>query len=91
MGTALFWGVMSYLPRAYGNIFIWAVYIPPSGNAAKAALSIADCAHQQLRNKPDTPLFVLGDFNHCKMEHALPGFQCSQDHPPPIQIIAPSS
>lgn len=57
-----------YLPRDYGNIFICAVY------ASKAASRIADCVHQQLENKPDAPIFVLGDFNHCKMDYALPGF-----------------
>ena len=64
-----------YLPRDYGNIFICAVYIPPSGNASKAASRIADCVHQQLKNKPDAPLFTLGDVNHCRLEQALPGFQ----------------
>lgn len=64
-----------YLPRDYGNIFICAVYIPPSGNASKAASRIADCVYQQLKNKPDALLFTLGDFNHCKLEYALPGFQ----------------
>ncbi|KAK0155032.1 RNA-directed DNA polymerase from mobile element jockey [Merluccius polli] len=64
-----------YLPRDYGNIFISVVYIPPSGNAAIAASRIADCVHKQLQCKPDAPMFILGDFNHCKMECALPGFQ----------------
>lgn len=39
-----------YLPRYYGKIFVCVVYIPPSGNAAKAASRIADCVHQQLQN-----------------------------------------
>lgn len=58
-----------YLPRDYGNIFICAVYIPPS----KAASRVADCVYQQIQNKPDAPIFVLGDFNHCKMDYALVG------------------
>lgn len=64
-----------YLPRDFGNIFVCVVYIPPSGNAGKAASRIADCVHQQLLNKPDAPMFVLGDFNHCNLNSALPGFQ----------------
>ena len=64
-----------YLPREYGNIFICAVYVPPSGNASRAASRIADCVHRQLQGKPDAPLFTLGDLNHCKLEYALPGFQ----------------
>lgn len=43
------------------------VYIPTSGNASKAASVLADCVHHQLQNKPDTLIFLLGDFNHCKM------------------------
>ncbi len=53
-----------------------ALYIlRPVGMHQKVALRIADCVHQQLQNKPDAPIFVLGDFNHCKMDYALPGFQ----------------
>ena len=33
-----------HLPRDYGNIFICAVYIPPSGNASRAATRIAEIA-----------------------------------------------
>lgn len=64
-----------YLPRDYGNIFICAVYILPSGNASRAAYCIADCVHEQLRNKPEAPIFVVGDVNQCRLEQALPGFQ----------------
>lgn len=63
-----------YFPRDYGNIFVCVVYVPPSGKASKAATIIADCVHLQLQTKPDAPLFVLGDLNHCKLEQALPGF-----------------
>lgn len=64
-----------YLPREFGNIIICAVYVPPSGNAARAANHIAECVHKQLQRTPATPLLVLGDVNHCKLELSLPGFQ----------------
>ena len=62
-----------YLPREFGNIIIAAVYVPPSGNADRAAARIAECA--QLQHTPGAPVFFLGDFNHCKLETALPGFE----------------
>ncbi|KAK0144622.1 hypothetical protein N1851_016964 [Merluccius polli] len=64
-----------YLPREFGSVAVCVVYIPPSGNAARAAARIADCVHQQLQRAPGAPVFVMGDFNHCKLESALPGFE----------------
>lgn len=63
-----------YLPREFGNILLCTAYIPPGGNAAKAANIIADCVHSQLIQTPEAPCFILGDFNHCKLEATLPGF-----------------
>ena len=63
----------NYLPREFGNIIIAAVYVPPSGNADRAAARIAECA--QLQHTPGAPVFFLGDFNHCKRDTALPGFE----------------
>ena len=64
-----------YLPREFGNIVLCAVYIPPDGNAARAATAVADCVHRQLKRTPEAPCFVLGDVNHCKLDTVLPGFQ----------------
>ncbi len=64
-----------YLPREFGCVIICAVYIPPSGNAGKAAACIAECAHEQLQRSPRAPIFFLGDFNHCKLETVLAGFE----------------
>ena len=63
-----------YLPREFGNIIICAAYVPPSGNAAKAANRLMDCAHAQLQRTPGAPLFILGDFNHCRLEPVSSGF-----------------
>lgn len=38
-----------YLPREFGNIILYAVYVPPSRNAASTAVYITDCVQQQLR------------------------------------------
>lgn len=64
-----------YLPREFGNIVICSVYVPPSSNAARVAARIADCVHNQLQHTPGAPVFILGDFNHCKLELSLPGFE----------------
>ncbi len=50
------------------------VYVPPDGNAAKAAAQIADCVQNQLQRTPCASVFIMGDFNHCKLELALPGY-----------------
>ncbi len=64
-----------YLPREFACVIICAVYIPPSGNAGKAAACIAECAHEQLQRSPRAPIFFLGDFNNCKLETVLAGFE----------------
>ncbi len=64
-----------YLPREFGSILICAVYVPPSGNAARAAAQIADCVQQQLNRTPGAPVFEMGGFNNCKLELSLPGYE----------------
>lgn len=69
----------NYLPREFTNTFVCVVYIPPSGNATRAARQISDSVH--LQNKTDTPMFILGDLKHCGLNKSLPVFcqfvQCS--------------
>lgn len=62
------------LPREFGNIILCATYIPPSGNAITAAKCVAECVHCQLQRTPRAPASILGDFNQCKLDLALPGF-----------------
>ena len=38
-------------------------------------MRVAVCVHQQLQCAPGAPVFILGDFNHCKLELSLPGFE----------------
>lgn len=51
------------------------MYVPPDGNAVKAAARITDCVQQQLHKTPGAAVFILGDFNHCKLEQVLTGFE----------------
>lgn len=60
-----------YLPREFGNIIIWSVYVPLRGNDAWAAARITDCVHNQLQRTPGAPVFVLGDFNQYKLKLTL--------------------
>lgn len=60
-----------YLPREFTNIFLCAVDIPPNGNTTRAANQIADCVHRHLQNKPEAPMLILGDFNHCNLNKTL--------------------
>lgn len=65
----------NYLPWQFTNTFVCVVYIPPSGNATR----VSDCVH--LQNKPDAPMFILGDLKRCGLNKSLPGLcqfvQCS--------------
>ena len=38
-----------YLPREFGSILLFVVYSPPSGKAAQAARTIADCGMTHIR------------------------------------------
>ena len=69
-----------YLPREFGNFLICSIYVPPpSANAARAATLIANYEYKQLERTHEAPVFILGDFNHCKLEFSLPGFSQRQD------------
>ena len=64
-----------YLPREFGCILLFVVYVPPSGKIHCAAAAIAECVHNQQQQFPDAPAIVLGDFNNCNLEKTLPGFE----------------
>ncbi len=49
--------------------------MPPSGNAGRVAAQVVDCVYRQLQRTQDAPVLILGDFNHCKLEMWLPGFE----------------
>lgn len=62
-----------YLLREFGNIIICSACVPSSGNVAQAAARIADCIHNQQQRTPRAMVFIIGDFNHFKLEPSLPG------------------
>ena len=64
-----------YLPREFGQLNIVLVYIPPSGNDTRAAEVIAACVHRIENDAPDSPVFILGDYNQCRLKKTLPTYQ----------------
>lgn len=63
-----------YLPREFGQLTLVLMYIPPSGNVRRAAEAIASCVHRLEAASPDSPVFVLWDFNGCRMNKFLPTY-----------------
>ncbi|XP_033106653.1 uncharacterized protein LOC117108636 [Anneissia japonica] len=64
-----------YLPREFGCIKVLVVYIPPDGNAVRAADYIAEQVNASSVRSPNSPVFVLGDFNHCRLNRVLPNYR----------------
>ena len=63
-----------YLPREFGQVHIILVYIPPDANEEIASGAIVDAVQSIETASPDSPKIILGDFNHCRLENALPNF-----------------
>ena len=65
-----------YLPREFPQLFIILMYIHPRANAAAAATEHITSSLNRLELiSPDSPKFLLGDFNRCSPDKALKGFQ----------------
>ena len=50
------------------------VYISPSADANVASFKIAELVNKLETRAPDAVKLVLGDFNHCELEHMLPHY-----------------
>lgn len=50
-----------------GVCFFYTVYIHPRPNATVASQLIADVTHKLDSICPESPKFILGDFNHCNL------------------------
>ena len=62
------------LPREFSNIVLCCVYVPLSADALAAADTIASYLQSMLLRYPYAPVFVMGDFNSCTLDTALPSF-----------------
>lgn len=63
-----------YLPREFGCVILCVIYAPPSGNSTRAAYAISDCVNECQQQHPEAPVVLLGDYNQCRLEKAMPGF-----------------
>lgn len=63
-----------YLPREFNQIFVTVVYIQPRANVEIAFEKLADITHKLEQQSPDSVKIVLGDFNQCPLENALPSY-----------------
>ena len=61
-----------YLPREFTNIIVCSVYIHPAANATVAADTIAESVERLQTKYPNAPVLIMGDFNHCRLDRALP-------------------
>lgn len=64
-----------YLPQEFRNIILCAAYVPPSAKATRAAGYITEYIHDWLQCTWGALVFILGDFNDCKLELALLGYE----------------
>ncbi len=60
-----------YLPREFGQITIILVYIP-GPKYEEVAGRISESFNNALSRSVDQPIFILGDFNNCKLSSHLP-------------------
>ncbi len=64
-----------YLPREFPQLFLILVYIHPRANTTTATEHITSTLNKIEQLSPDSPKYILGDFNHCCPDKFLKGFQ----------------
>lgn len=64
-----------YLPREFQQLFFTVVYVHPRADAAAAAQLICDVTHRLDTICPDAPKFILGDFNHCRLDDTFKTYE----------------
>ena len=64
-----------YLPREFPSIFISVVYIHPGADYKVAANTLADVYHRLSSLSPESPSFILGDLNQCRLQKTLPSLK----------------
>ena len=64
-----------YLPREFNRVFVTVVYIHPKANVQSASEKISELVQRLSSASPDSPSFVLGDFNKCRLTSTLPHFK----------------
>ena len=66
-----------YLPREFNQMFVMVVYVQPRAHFQVASEAIASRIQRLESTSPDSTKFVLGDFNHCRLDQVLPPYTIS--------------
>ena len=61
-----------YLLREIPNVFCIVVYVPPRANKNDCISTICEHLTVVENNSPDSLKLILGDFNHCSLDDAIP-------------------
>ena len=61
-----------YLPREFGQITVILAYVP-GPDYDLAGERIAEAYNNAIAKSTDQPIFILGDFNQCKLSRYIPG------------------
>ena len=64
-----------YLPREFRQIFVTVVYIHPKADVRVAAGVIRRAVQKQETQCPESVRLIAGDFNHCRLNKALPNYR----------------
>ena len=63
-----------YLPREFNQVHVFLVYIAPDADENESVRHIQNMVGEMEAQSPDSPKFILGDFNHCRLENVMPNF-----------------
>lgn len=63
-----------YLPREFGKVDLFIVYIPPDADESVAAETLENCINKYENECPVSVKIILGDFNHCDFQEKVPTY-----------------
>lgn len=64
-----------YLPREFGKVTIFIVYIPPDSDEGQAKELLENCVSKHENEDPEGIRIILGDFNHCDFQDSVPTYK----------------
>ena len=64
-----------YLPREFGKVTIFIVYIPPDSDENQAKELLDNCVSKHENENPESVRIILGDFNHCDFQDNVPTYE----------------
>ena len=64
-----------YLAREFRQIFVTVVYVHPKADVRVAAGVIRRAVQKQETQCPESVRLIAGDFNHCRLNKALPNYR----------------